>query len=226
MIKTSFNINYYLLMLLFFVLGSCTSQKELAYLNNLPIEETSFPVEPPNYIINSRDILYVTVKAMTVDGLISDLLISSRTSNSQYVASSEAGNYLYGYDVNESGYILLPVIGPVKVSGYTIEEARDAIQEAADKVFNNTTVDCKLLSFKFTVIGEVRTPGTFVNYNNYLTVLEAIGRAGGISDYGKRDKVLVVRPYEGGTKTYTVSSQDKELLSSQAYFLLPNDLLL
>ena len=100
------------------------------------------------------------------------------------------------------------------------------IQKRASNVFNNVTVECKLLSFKFTVIGEVKAPGTYVNYNNYLTVLEAIGRAGGVGDYGRRDKVLVVRSDNGGTKTYNISLQSKELLSSEAYFLLPNDVVI
>lgn len=83
-----------------------------------------------------------------------------------------------------------------------------------------------MLSFKFTVIGEVRSPGTYLNYNNYLTVFEAIGRAGGINDYGRRDKLLVVRPVDGVTKTYTLNLQDKAILSSEAYFLLPNDVVI
>ena len=116
--------------------------------------------------------------------------------------------------------------GPVKVEGLTLEETRRLLQVSADSVFNNSTVECKLLSFKFTVIGEVRTPGSYVNYNNYLTVLEAIGRAGGLSDYGKRDKILVVRPMDGGTKTYALNLQDKKILSSEAYFLLPNDVVI
>ncbi|MCJ7820938.1 MAG: SLBB domain-containing protein, partial [Bacteroidales bacterium] len=80
--------------------------------------------------------------------------------------------------------------------------------------------------FKFTVIGEVKAPGTYINYNNYLTVLEAIGRAGGIGDFGKRDRVLVVRPAEKGSVTYRLNLQDKEILNSEAYFLLPNDVVI
>ena len=118
------------------------------------------------------------------------------------------------------------MIGSVKVSGLTLSETRVLLQSSVDKVFINSTVECKLLSFKFTVIGEVRSPGTYINFNNYLTVLEAIGRAGGVDDYGRRDKVLVVRPVEGGSKTYTLNLQDKNLLSNEAYFLLPNDLVI
>jgi polysaccharide export outer membrane protein len=100
------------------------------------------------------------------------------------------------------------------------------IQDAADKVFKNTTVICKLRTFKFTVIGEVKIPGTYVNFNNYLTILEAIGRAGGIGDFGNRNQILVVRPVEKGTKTYRLNLQDKNLLASEAYFLLPNDVVI
>ena len=138
----------------------------------------------------------------------------------------ESGGYLYGFDVNFEGNIIIPAIGTVNVSGLTLEETRKLLQASADKVFKNSTVECKLLSFKFTVIGEVRAPGTYINYNNYLTVLEAIGRAGGVGDYGNRNSVLVVRPMDKGTKTFRLNLQDKNILSSEAYFLLPNDVVI
>jgi polysaccharide export outer membrane protein len=93
-------------------------------------------------------------------------------------------------------------------------------------VIKNSTVECRLLSFKFTVIGEVKAPGAYINYNNYLTVLEAIGRAGGVGDYGNRNRVLVVRPMDKGTKTFRINLQDKKLITSEAYFLLPNDVVI
>jgi polysaccharide export outer membrane protein len=107
-----------------------------------------------------------------------------------------------------------------------MEELRDSLQVKFVKNYPNSTVECKLLSFKFTVIGEIRAPGTYINYNNYLTVLEAIGRAGGISDFGRRDRILVVRPADGGTKTFRLDLHDKNILSSEAYFLLPNDVVI
>ena len=183
-------------------------------------------MEIPDYRIQPRDILYITVKAMTPEGLIVDFLSTARNQGTSYISQSESGGYLYGYDVSPEGNIVLPAVGTVKVGGLTLEETRKLLQASADKVFKNSTVECKLLSFKFTVIGEVRSPGTYINYNNYLTVLEAIGRAGGLSDYGCRDRILVVRPVDGGTKTYRLNLQDKQILSSEAYFLLPNDVVI
>jgi polysaccharide export outer membrane protein len=76
------------------------------------------------------------------------------------------------------------------------------------------------------VIGEVKSPGAYINYNNYLTVIEAIGRAGGVGDLGNRNRILVVRPIDKGTKTYRINLQDKNILTSEAYFLLPNDVVI
>jgi polysaccharide biosynthesis/export protein len=206
---------------------SCTSQKKLAYLNNLPETdgEEKFTMVIPDYRIQPRDILYITVKAMTTDGTIKDFLSSSGSQGIISTGQGESGG-IYGFDVNFEGNIILPAIGTVKVSGLTLEETRKFLQASVDKVFKNSTIECKLLSFKFTVIGEVRSPGTYINFNNYLTVLEAIGRAGGVGDYGNRSKVLVIRPVDKGTKTFRINLQDKNILSSEAYFLLPNDVVI
>jgi polysaccharide biosynthesis/export protein len=217
-----------ILLLPLLLAASCTSQQKLAYLANLPETggEELFTMEIPDYKLQPRDVLYITVKAMTPDGTIKDFLTSTQYGQSISIGQGEGGGYLYGFDINSEGNIILPVVGEIKVSDLTLEETRKLLQSRAEQVFKDATVECKLLSFKFTVIGEVRAPGSYINYNNYLTVLEAIGRAGGVSDYGRRDKVLVVRPTEKGTRTYYLNLQDKNLLASEAYFLLPNDVVI
>jgi polysaccharide biosynthesis/export protein len=179
----------------------------------------------PDYELQPRDILYITAKAMTPEGVIKDFLSGSGNAG-MYTSQSDVTGSLFGYTVNPEGNIVVPGIGEIKVLGLNLEETRKKIQELANKVFLNSTVECKLMSFKFTVIGEVRAPGAYINYNNYLTVLEAIGRAGGVGDFGNRDRALVVRPYDKGTKTFRINLQDKNLLTSEAYFLLPNDVVI
>jgi polysaccharide biosynthesis/export protein len=210
-----------------FLAVSCTSQKKLAYLNNLREAggQELFTMVIPGYKIQPRDVLYITIKAMTPEGRIIDFMITENR-NSAIQMGSDATSYLYGFDVNQDGNIILPEIGAIKVEGFTLEEAREILQSKADSVFRNSTVECKLLSFKFTVIGEVKAPGAYVNYNNYLTVLEAIGRAGGVGDYGNRDRVLVIRSTGNGSKTFKINLQDKNILSSEAYYLLPNDVVI
>lgn len=219
---------YLLITVLFLLLTACTSQEKLAYLNNLPETggEQYFPMDIPDYKIQNRDVLYITLKAMNPEGEIVEYLGGSSSASNMTVMQGTGGGYLWGYNVNSEGNIILPVLGEVKVEGKTIDETRRFLQTEFDRSYKNAIVECKLLSFKFTVIGEVKAPGTFINYSNYLTVLEAIGQAGGIDDLGRRDNLLVVRPVEGGTKTYRLNLQDKDLLTNEAYFLLPNDVVI
>jgi polysaccharide biosynthesis/export protein len=207
------------------IASGCTSQKKLAYLNNLPKsgEEQTFTMEIPNYRLQPRDILYITAKAMAPDGNVSEYLMTGSSSTGSQDIS---GGYLSGYVVDQEGNILIPTVGTIKVGGYTLEETRKILQDSVGKVFKNSIVDCKLQSFKVTIIGEVKNPGTIINYTNYLTVLEAIGKAGGIGDYGDRHNILVIRPIDKETKTFTLNLQDKNILSSKAYYLFPNDVVI
>lgn len=206
---------------------SCTSQKKLSYLNNLPqsSEPQYFSHEMIDYKVQYRDLLYIDVKTMTPEGQIENVLQGSNSGNMSYI-QGEATQYIVGYDVKKDGNIILPVIGEIFVSGKTLPEIRIKMQEKIDSVFNHAYVDVKLLSFKFTVLGEARLPGTYINYNDYLTIYEAIGRAGGIGDYGRRDQVLVIRSTSDGSKTFNVNLQDKNILTSEVYFLLPNDVII
>lgn len=214
-------------LLLLILFNGCTSQKKLAYLNNLPasVQPQYFAYEMPDYKVQYRDLLYVEVKAQNPEGKIENVLQGNNSANMNYI-QSEASQYITGYNVDKEGNIQLPVLGRINVGGFTLPEIRRIVQSKIDSVYNYAYVDVKLLSFKYTVLGEARTPGSFINYNDYLTVLEAIGRAGGIGDFGRRDRVLVIRSTPEGSKTYTINLQDKALLTSEAYFLMPNDVII
>lgn len=209
------------------LITSCTTQKELTYLNNLDTAAVSqfYPMERPDYRIQYQDILYVNFFTMNME--MNELLNpGAGATNTNYMFRDESSIYIYGYTVSDKGDIALPILGKVNVYGLTLSEVKDAIEERAKKYLKDAVVNVRLLSYKFTVIGEVNQPGSFSNYNNQLTVLEAIGMAGDITDFGDREKVLVVRPTKEGTFTYRINLQDKNLLQSEGYFLLPNDIVI
>ncbi|MRR14564.1 hypothetical protein EG833_03875 [archaeon] len=215
------------LITLIIIAASCSTQQELSYLNNLPETggEDYFPMDIPDYKIQPRDILYVSVKAQTPDGGLAEMLTDRAGVSTSYI-QSEATQYVLGYSIDPAGMVTVPLFGKVPVSGMTIYQIRDLFQAKVDSLFRHAYVEVRLLSYKFTVIGEVRMPGTFVNYNDQLTVLEAIGRAGGISEGGTKEKILVIRPIGDKTLTYHLDLQDKSLLSSPAYFITPNDVVI
>ena len=206
---------------------ACTSTKDLNYFQNLPEtnEPQYFPYELTDYRVKYRDVLYVDVKTLTPEGKIENALQQNIMMTSSY-AQGESSAYLMGYNIDMEGNILLPVIGEINVAGQTLPEIRNTVQQEVDSVLNHAYVDVKLLGYKFTVMGEARNPGTFVNYNDYMTVLDAVGRAGGVSDFGHRDRILVVRSNPEGSKTYRLDLKDKNLLSSEAYFMQPNDVII
>ena len=113
-----------------------------------------------------------------------------------------------------------------RIEKETIDEVKVAVENKAKQYLKDAVINVKLLSFKFTVMGEVNKPGSYTNFNNQLTVLDAIGMAGDISDFGNRKHVLVLRPAKEGTHTYHIDLQDKNLLQSEGYFLLPNDIVI
>ena len=208
------------------LLTSCTSQKELNYLNNLDTTTTSqyFEMQRPDYRIQFKDILYVNIFTLNAD--MNALLNPATVAGNNNSFREESNIYVFGYNVSDSGTISLPVLGDIRVQGLTLDETQKEIKKRADLYLNNAAVNVKLLSFKFTVIGEVNRPGTYSNFNNQLTVLEAIGMAGDISDFGNRNEVLIVRPTKDGTVTYRINLQDNKLLQSEGYFLLPNDVVI
>lgn len=203
--------------------SSCTTNKQLTYLQNvdsLP-QGSVYYKQAVEYRIQNEDILYIRVISLNDEINTMINTFSSQTNMNQF--QNEISLYLYGYSVNDSGYVDVPYIGNVNVLGLTLEEAKQIIKERVEKSVRNATVIVKLVSFKFSVLGEVQRPGVYKNYNNQLTILEALSMAGDITDYGNRFEVLVVRPTKDDTKTYRVDLTDKSLLSSEAFFLLPND---
>jgi polysaccharide export outer membrane protein len=181
-------------------------------------------MERPDYRIQHQDILYI--KISTLDENLNRMINATSQQYTQPTFRDESTIYVYGYTVSDSGFISLPFLGDIHVVGLTMEDIRQKLKAEAGKYFKDATVNLRLLSFKFTVIGEVNNPGTYQNFNNQLTVLDAIGRAGDITDFGDRQKVMVVRPTREGSKVHKINVQDKNLLLSEGYFLLPNDIVI
>ena len=208
-------------------LFSCSTAEQLTYLYDIDEAgpENFFPLEKPDYLIQKQDILYVRFITMNEDiNAILNMESGSRTSG-QYM-QGESGIFLYGYTVNKDGYISIPLVGKVLVYGKTIDDATASIEEKSAEHLKDATLIVRLLSFKFTVLGEVAGPGTFRNFNNQLTVLEAIAIAGDITEHGNREKILVLRPTKEGTRTFRINLKKKDVLASEAFFLLPNDIVI
>jgi polysaccharide export outer membrane protein len=119
-------------------------------------------------------------------------------------------------------------LGIQKLAGLTLEQAENQIQKAlvSQGFLKNPVVVCRLLNAKFTVLGEVRSPGTYIYYENNLTLLQALGLAGDLTINGVRKKVTIIRT-ENGVQTYgSVDLTKSDWFTSPYYFVKPNDVII
>lgn len=210
----------------FVTLFSCRNSKDLIYLNNSANNEIIKGLQT-DYILKSGDILYVSIKSMNPEvNLLFNPESNMEVSGGGYgfqKFTSPSGAYLYGFEIDNEGYLKLPMLGKINLQGTPISVVESVVQKKADEFLNDAIVKVKLLNFKVTVTGEVRDPGTYYNYNNSISVIEAIALASGNTDFASIKKVMVVRKLPDGNKTYLLDLSSKKIYLSEAFYLQPND---
>ncbi|MCW3786640.1 polysaccharide biosynthesis/export family protein [Plebeiibacterium sediminum] len=212
------------------LLYSCTSRKNITYFNDLENKDfqQAMPIPAPIHRIKPKDNLYINIQTLNpeINALFNPSTGNGGGNGTSQTYGEGVGQYINGFLVDDDGYVTLPIIGKVNVKNKTIQEARESIQVQAQIYIKDATIKVKLLNFKFTVLGEVTIPGIYYNYNNYITILDAISMAKGETDNSNLKRALIIRQTKDGTMIYyrinLTSGQD--LLQSQAYYLQPNDI--
>ena len=206
--------------------ASCSSQKDLVYFSDLDNGqrfELSVPqrTEPQ---VQPNDMLSITVSTLSPE---SNVLFSgganvSRVSDTRY--PSTAGSSANGYMVDKNGFINFPVLGQVKVAGLTKDQVREKLTTEISKYVKSPIVNVAFENFKVTVIGEVNRPATFTVNNDNINLLEALGLAGDMTVYGKRENVLIIREQNGKRTMNRVNLNRKDVLNSPFFYLKQNDI--
>jgi polysaccharide export outer membrane protein len=135
---------------------------------------------------------------------------------------------LAGYLVSPDGNIQFPVIGTISVLGKTKSELGSYISTELKerKLLIDPIVNVRFLNFRVSVLGEVTRPGVFTIPNEKLNILEALGLAGDITIYGKKENVLLIREDDNGQKVIKrLNLNSQEIFNSPYYFLRSNDVI-
>ena len=226
--QSRLSIKYFIaLLLIIFIstLFSCRSSKELIFLKDVANNEINRGL-PSDYLLKTGDILYVSIKSMNpeVNLLYNPESNMENSNGSGYQKfTTPSGAYLYGFEIDTEDNINLPMLGKIKVSGIPLSQIESVVQKRVDEFLKDAIVKVKLLNFKITVSGEVRNPGVYYNYNNSITVLEALALANGNTDFATIKKVMIVRPVPEGSKTFMIDLSTKNAYFSDAFYLQPND---
>jgi polysaccharide export outer membrane protein len=108
----------------------------------------------------------------------------------------------------------MPLIGSVKISESTTQVAKFLIRNKLDKFLVDPTVRVRIQNFKVTVLGEVQKPGVYNIPDEKITLLEALGLAGDLTIFAKRNDILLIREKDGQRQFFKIDIRSKEFFES------------
>ncbi len=216
-------------------LTSCIPTKDLTYLQeNTKTDDSliSIDLQQRPYRVQINDVLSLRIKAL--DQKLVTLFNPSSSNAGQESESGgnalDEGYYYDGFAVDRHGKIRVPTLGEVNVLGYTTEEIRKIIeQKLLEDYFTeeaNIFVTVKLAGIKYTIAGEVGSPGVKVELVEKLSLMDAIANSGDILITGDRKDVVIIRQYPGGQRVHHLDLTEIESMQSPYYNIQPNDLIL
>ena len=207
---------------------SCISTKDLTYLQpNAASKSDSIKVAQEvskPYRIQTNDILSVNIKAL--DQKLVEMFSTSSAGSVQTQQSPQT-LFFNGYTVDDHGNIRVPILGEVNVLGFTADEVRQKIEkQLLEEYFRkeaNIFVTVKLAGLRYTINGEIGSPGAGVLYQDRATIMEAIANSGDITTTGNRKEVQIIRKFPHGFETYSIDLTNENALNSPYFYIQPND---
>lgn len=215
----------YLLLAIPFLLGSCGMNKKIPYFKGLESTDSIAGVSQHEAQICPDDMLSITVSGIDPEAVAPFNLpvVAYISPNSDKLYQTPT---FQPYLVDLNGYINFPVLGKVKVGGLKKSEAIAHLKSMLDVYLKDPIITMQFMNYKVTVLGEVARPGSYTISNERITMMEALGLAGDMTVFGRRDNVLLIRENSGGSKAFVrINLNSTDLLSSPYYYLQQNDVL-
>ncbi|NJB87439.1 polysaccharide export outer membrane protein [Lewinella marina] len=218
---------FYLLAIAYLLcsLPACVSYQELVNFEDIraPRGQATEIENALEVKIQAKDLLRVDVESIDPEAALPFNQGGEMTGVSQ--ASNQNIQLFQGYLVDEDGYIDLPLLGRVKAAGQTVESLQFLIRGKLKTYLRDPVVNVRFLNFKVTILGEVSNPGILNMSNSRVTILEALGMAGDLTDYANRSSILVVREQDGERSFQRINLQTDEVFNSEYYYLKQNDVI-
>ena len=205
------------------ILLSCSSKKQIIYIQNSDHNKLNKIADSTTDNIEIGDILKIDVYTS-----IPEASIPYNYQNNNFNTKSIDQIILDGYVVNENSSIIFPVLGEINVLGSSEIKLSEKITKLLvdGGHLSNPFVKVKRVNSKFTVLGEVNSPGTFNFYDSKLNIFQAIGKAGDLLITAKKKYVVLIREENGLRKVFKISLNDSELLNTPQYFIKNNDVII
>ena len=213
-------LNLLIICALFLGFTSCVSTEKLKYMHrggDYNLKDSYFNKRIER-IVRPYDNLYIRILSIDGQSVVSIL----ETQSGQSVGSQV--NLIY-YQVNDSGNINIPFVEDIHIGGLSLAEAKVKIEKELSGYFVNPSVIIKFVNTQVTVLGEVARPGTYPYYKDPISIFQAIGMAGGITQYGNKAEVVLVREENNLITRNIIDLTDKEIMESYFYYMKPDDVI-
>lgn len=217
-----------LLIAVILIFAACSPKRNLVYFSDLPqteinqTKDLSVVLSSSEPKIQQNDIIDITVTSLSPES--NNLFNISNNGNNIINNTSDIGIARVGYRIDKNGEVGFPVLGEVKLAGLTIDEAQSYLVKQLSAYIKSPLVSVNFLNFKVTVIGEVNHPGTFNVSGNSISLLDALGLAGDMTAYGRRDNVLLIRQIDNKRSIVRINLNDSRVFDTPYYYLHQNDI--
>jgi polysaccharide export outer membrane protein len=214
----------FLYIIVFFLLlfSSCKTANQLRYFKDLPDADSIQlpPLGQEPRIIQKGDRLQITIggRSKEASAIFNNYGGLSTSGTEGTVAATSPNSELAGYLVDDDGRITFPIIGYIDVQGLTTKQVRDSISTLVTPYLKDPLVNVRFINFKFTVLGEVRNPGTFTLSQQRTTLLDALGAAGDLPRTAKRYDIQLYRDYNGKRRISKIDLTKTSLLNNPDLF--------
>lgn len=206
---------------------SCGTQKRIPnYLQQVSDTTRTAAVLYPELRIQKNDMLSIQVYSASTKREISDMPYNLPAGTA---SGSDGSSASTGFLVDARGDIDYPMIGKVHAEGLTRQELGEAILSRInerDSVLASPSIIIRFQNLRITVLGEVGRQGVIQIPGEKVNILEAIGLAGGVTDFGLKQSVKVVRETDGKREVGIVDLSSSGLFASPYYNLQQNDMVL
>ena len=218
--KSAFSLTLCAAALFWALLGSsCVSPTEVIYLQDVSTSTDEQVEQTYQTTIQKDDQLHVAVSSkqpeLAAPFTLADMGQAGNTNNTPK-----------GYLVDANGDIVLPIIGKVHAAGKTCTQLADDIAASlrSNDYIRDATVNVRITNFKFSVLGEVGSPGVYTIDGQRITILEAISKAGDLNIDGNRD-ITLIREKDGKRDIARIDLRSKDLFESPHYYVQQNDVI-
>ena len=207
------------------LVSSCVTHKKLLILHEegeVSVIDTLQERVLNKYHLQSGDVLDIKVSSLD-PGSVAIFNKSSGGNSSTNI--TEASVYINGYMIDQFGDVNVPLIGDLKVKGLTLDSVNSLLDTKLAGYFKFFTVEVKLVNIRISILGEVKSPGKQLVYNNDINLLQAISVAGGFTDHANRRKIKVIRKAFNKNEIMVLDLSKEDIIHSEYFYLMPNDVI-